>query len=223
MDSKHIVRAFVSPVLFSIILFLCAGRLDYLEGWFYWCTNLLASLMHIIALRGSPDLAMERSKPGEGIKPWDKAILGLSAIALVVNIVLGGLDSGRFHWSPPLPWSVPLAGTFLTLAGQVIFLAAQRENKYFSSVMRIQKDRGHVVCTTGPYRIVRHPGYVGMIVSLIGIPMLLGSLVSIVPTVIAIVLLLIRTHLEDNALKNELDGYLQYAETTRYKLIPGIW
>lgn len=109
------------------------------------------------------------------------------------------------------------------IIGQIIFLTARSQNNFFSSVVRIQKDRGHVVCDTGLYKTIRHPGYLGMIISLIGLPFITTSIWSVIPTLIAIILLLIRTTLEDITLINELEGYDEYARKTRYKLIPLIW
>jgi protein-S-isoprenylcysteine O-methyltransferase Ste14 len=108
-------------------------------------------------------------------------------------------------------------------SGQLLFLIAKKTNRFFSSVVRIQNDRGHTVCETGIYRFVRHPGYLGMIISWIGFPLLLGSVWSIIPIVFAIILLLVRTSLEDRTLIKELTGYSQYIQKTRYKLVPGIW
>ena len=111
----------------------------------------------------------------------------------------------------------------LTLIGQVIFLKARKENKFFSSVVRIQTDRGHTVCDTGIYRIVRHPGYAGMIISMAAIPLISGSLLSMIPIAIAIILLVMRTYFEDVALKKELLGYNEYSLKKRQRLIPKIW
>jgi protein-S-isoprenylcysteine O-methyltransferase Ste14 len=111
----------------------------------------------------------------------------------------------------------------LIIIGQILFLTARSQNDFFSSVVRIQKDRGHVVCDTGLYKIVRHPGYLGMIISLMALPLITTSIWSIIPTLIAIVLLLIRTSLEDKTLINELDGYVEYTKKTQNKLIPFVW
>ena len=111
----------------------------------------------------------------------------------------------------------------MTLIGQILFLTARSQNKFFSSVVRIQKKRGHVVCDTGLYKMVRHPGYLGMMISLMGIPLITTSVWSIYPTIIAIILLLIRTTFEDKTLISELDGYSEYTLKTRKKLIPLIW
>jgi protein-S-isoprenylcysteine O-methyltransferase Ste14 len=179
--------------------------------------------MNVLAVKKDSQLMSERSKPGEGTKSWDKLLLGLSAIIFLCTIILAGLDSGRFRWSPILPWIINAFGVILVITGQIIFLVARKENKFFSTVVRIQKDRGHTVCETGIYRAVRHPGYLGMIISTMGFPFLLSSLWSIVPTFLAIILLCIRTFLEDKTLKDELTGYLEYTKKIRYKLVPWMW
>ncbi|NVO12333.1 MAG: isoprenylcysteine carboxylmethyltransferase family protein [Bacteroidales bacterium] len=220
---KLLIKGFVTNIAFSSILFICAGRMDYTQGWIFLSINILATLMNYFTIHKNSELINERSKPSEGIKSWDKLLLGLSALIYVIIIVLAGLDSGRFHWTLNFNWNVSISGVILTLVGQTLFLTARSQNNFFSSVVRIQKDRGHVVCDTGLYKIVRHPGYLGMIISLIGLPLITISVWSIIPTLIAIILLLIRTSLEDKTLINELDGYVEYTKKTRSKLIPFVW
>ena len=98
-----------------------------------------------------------------------------------------------------------------------------KENAFLSDVVRIQEDRGHTVCTTGPYRYVRHPMYVGVILIMICYPLSLGSLYTLIPAVIIVILFFIRTALEDKSLHEELTGYKDYAQNVRYRLIPGVW
>jgi len=181
------------------------------------------TLVSFTVFKMSPELMDERSKPGVGVKKWDKSILGLSALMLIAMFVVAGLDSGRFKWFPDLHWYLYLPGIILTIAGQLLFIIAQNQNKFFSSVVRIQTDRGHAVYKDGLYKIVRHPAYLGNFIQTLGFPLLFGSLWSIIPVVISIILLLARTYLEDKTLMNELDGYRQYAGETRYKIIPYIW
>lgn len=223
MNAKFLIKALVTTLIFSAILFLSAGKLNYMQGFIYLATNLVTTLLNFWSIRNNPELMSERSKVGEGAKAWDKMVLGLSAITYLSCIVVAGLDSGRFRWSPNFHWAMYALGIILTLVGQLIFLAARKENKYFSSVVRIQTDRGHSVCDTGIYKMVRHPGYVGMIISLLALPLLVGSLWSIIPVWVAVILLLIRTYLEDETLKKELPGYTDYAQKTKQRLIPKIW
>jgi protein-S-isoprenylcysteine O-methyltransferase Ste14 len=220
---KLLIKGFVTNLVFSAILFISAGRTDYIQGWIFLSINILGTLMNYFTIHKNSELINERAKPGEGIKSWDKLLLSLSALIYVITIVLAGLDSGRFQWTSNFSWSICLSGVILTLIGQILFLTARSQNTFFSSVVRIQKERGHVVCDTGLYKFVRHPGYLGMIISLTGIPLITTSIWSIFPTLIAIILLLVRTSLEDKTLKNELNGYIEYTRKTRNKLIPLVW
>jgi protein-S-isoprenylcysteine O-methyltransferase Ste14 len=221
--AKFLTRTIVTSLVFSLILFVSAGKTDYFQGWLFLVTNVVTGMLNYWTIRKDEDLMNERSTIGNDAKSWDKKILGISALVYVLNVVLAGLDSGRFKWSPPFHWSTYAVGVAMTLAGQVIFLAARKQNKYFSSVVRIQRDRGHRVCDTGLYRIVRHPGYLGMIISLCSIPLITGSLWCGITTGLAVILLLIRTYLEDQTLQRELEGYSAYCKKTRNRLIPLIW
>jgi protein-S-isoprenylcysteine O-methyltransferase Ste14 len=220
---KVLIKGLITNLIFSAILFICAGRMDYIQGWVFLSVNVLATIMNSLSIRKTGDLANERSNIGEGVKSWDKLILGLLTVIYLITIIIAGLDSGRFLWTINFSWIISISGVAILIIGQIIFLTARYQNNFFSSVVRIQKERGHVVCDTGLYKIIRHPGYLGMILSLIAIPLITTSLWSIIPTLIAIILLLIRTSLEDKTLKDELGGYLEYSKKTRYKMIPFIW
>lgn len=137
-------------------------------------------------------------------------------------LVMAGLQF-RFVGGPSLPFIWFVAGVALNLAGAFVFLRASRENRFFSAVVRIQTDRRHAVCTTGPYRVVRHPGYLGMIIGTLGLPLLFQSTWSLVPAGLSVIALLVRTHLEDALLTHELDGYREYRKQTRFRLVPGLW
>lgn len=223
MNAKYLLKTLTTTLIFSLLLFFCGGKFDYFQGWIFLITNIITALMNFWTITNDSDLMNERSKVQEGAKSWDKIILGLSALTYVISVVIAGLDSGRFQWSPNFHWSIYVLGIALTLIGQTIFLTARKENKYFSSIVRIQTDRGHAVCDTGTYKIVRHPGYLGMTISLIGFPLITGSIWSIITILIAIILLFVRTYFEDEALKNELSGYIEYTQKTSKRLIPKIW
>jgi protein-S-isoprenylcysteine O-methyltransferase Ste14 len=223
MKTSYLIKHFVGTFAFFTILFISAGRIDYWQGLVYVIIGLVMSLLSYTVLRIDAELLNERSKPGEGTKKWDKTILGLSFLVTITMFIIASLDSGRYHWSPDFHWSACLTGIILTITGQLLFLIAQKQNKFFSSTVRIQTDRAHTVCDTGLYKMVRHPAYLGSIIQALGFPLLFGSLWSIIPICLSIILLVTRTNLEDKTLKNELQGYLAYSTKTRYKIIPYIW
>ena len=220
---SYIFKHLFGSLIYFLILFLCAGRIDYWQGLIYLIISMIVFLLNYTVLRVDPELMKERSKPGEGTKKWDKRILGLSFIAAISMYATAGLDSGRFYWSPEFHWSINLIGVILTVAGQLLFLIAQKQNRFFFSTVQIQKEKGHTVCETGLYRIVRHPAYLGSVIQSIGFPLLLGSLWSLIPIGLLIILFIIRTYLEDETLKKELAGYREYSEKIRYRMIPFVW
>jgi protein-S-isoprenylcysteine O-methyltransferase Ste14 len=223
MNTNYLIKHIIGTFIFFAIIFISAGRIDYWQGLIYLMIGIVMTALNYTILRVDSELLDERSKPGEGTKKWDKIILGLSFVGTICMYATAGLDSGRFHWSPGFHWSVILTGIILTISGQLLFLIAQKQNKFFSSTVRIQTDREHTVCETGLYKMVRHPAYMGSIIQSVGFPMLFGSLWSIIPVCFLIILFITRTILEDRTLKNELKGYLEYSEKTRYVIIPYVW
>ena len=223
MKVNYLVKHFVGTFLFFTIIFISAGRINYWQGLIYMVIGLIMSVLSYTVFRIDSELLNERAQAGKGAKQWDKIILGLSFLTTISMYTIAGLDSGRYYWSPEFPLTLTVLGILLTIAGQLIFLIAQKQNKFFSSTVRIQTDRGHVVCDTGLYKIVRHPAYLGMIVQSFGFPLLFGSLWSIIPICLSIILILIRTYLEDKMLKNELKGYREYTFKTRYRIVPYVW
>ena len=223
MKASLFLKQTFGMLLFFAVIFISAGRFIYWQGLVYVVIGLFMFLLSLTALCLDPDLMNERSKPGEGVKKWDKLILGLSFLATIGMYIIAGLDSGRFHWSPDFHWSIFIFGIMLTIIGQLLFLIAQKQNNFFSSTVRIQTDRGHTVCESGLYKVVRHPAYLGSVIQAIGFPLLFGSMWSIIPVSISIILLITRTYLEDKTLKKELKGYPEYILKTRYRLIPYLW
>jgi protein-S-isoprenylcysteine O-methyltransferase Ste14 len=223
MKASYLIKHFLGTFIFFAIIFISAGRIDYWQGLIYVSIGFIMFILNYTFLRLDSELLKERSKPGEESKKWDKIILGLSFLVTISMYIIAGLDSGRYHWSPDFNMIIYLLGAILTALGQLLFLIAQKQNKFFSSTVRIQTDREHIVCETGLYKIVRHPAYMGSIIQSIGFPLIFGSLWSIIPIIISIILLIIRTNLEDKTLKNELKGYREYSEKTRFKIIPLIW
>ena len=223
MKTSYIIKHFTGTLVFFLIIFISAGKLIYWPGLIYVILGLIMGILNYTLLKPDSELLAERAKPGEGSKKWDKLILLLSFLATISMYIIAGLDSGRYQWSPGFHRSLTLTGIVLTATGQLIFLLAQKQNKFFSSTVRIQTDREHTVCDTGLYKIVRHPAYIGLIIQSVGFPLLFGSLWSIIPVGLLIILHLVRTFLEDNTLKAELKGYMEYSVKTPYRIIPYIW
>ena len=214
----------VALIFAWVVLFLAAGRLDWTAGWVYLGMNFLTqALSAIVLLPRRPDMLAERSKVREGTKEWDRfyatAIVVFGTLAVLIT---AGLDA-RFGWSAPISngiWGLALA---LAFGSQMFVLWAMATNPFFATTVRIQGERGHHVVSSGPYRLIRHPGYFGSLIYNLAIPLVLGSWWTFLPALLTIMLLILRTRLEDRTLQTELPGYPAYAADVRYRLIPGIW
>jgi protein-S-isoprenylcysteine O-methyltransferase Ste14 len=195
-------------------------------GWIFSGVAFFYTLLSRLAvLRKNPDLISERidSFQKENVEPWDKVIVPVIGVVLpAATMIVAGLDR-RFLWSPSIPLWMQPAGLVLMILGGLFAQWAVMKNRFFSAVVRIQKDRGHTVVTSGPYRFVRHPGYAGGLLFNFFMPIALGSFWALVPTGLNIALTIIRTSLEDRTLILKLDGYAEYAARTKYRLIPGVW
>jgi protein-S-isoprenylcysteine O-methyltransferase Ste14 len=213
----------VTPISLMAILLLTAGRWDYWQAWFLIGLTMILLVVNLMMMRNAPDVINERLAPGKGWKNWDKVITSTVNLLTVISMIISGLDAGRYGWSPKFNWVFYKLFFVLYLLGQALFFWSMRTNRYFSSVVRIQKDRKQVVCQEGPYKIVRHPSYVGWIIYTIFTPLILGSLWGLIPQGIAFILMLVRTKWEDDMLKKELPGYEQYTNKVKYRLIPGVW
>jgi protein-S-isoprenylcysteine O-methyltransferase Ste14 len=223
VKTNYLVKHIIGSFIFFACIFISAGRINYWQGLIYLTIGLIMFVLNYTVFRIDSQLLKERAKPGDGTKNWDKILLGLLSLTSLSMNITAGLDSGRFHWSPDFHWSVILVGIIFTITGQLLFLISQKQNKFFSSTVRIQTDRVHSVCETGLYKIVRHPAYLGLIIQSVGFPLLFGSLWSLIPICLSIIFVIARTNLEDRTLKSELNGYIQYSLKTRYKLIPYVW
>jgi protein-S-isoprenylcysteine O-methyltransferase Ste14 len=207
----------------AAILFLAAGTIHWVWAWVFLCISVASVLINsLFLMRTNPEIVAERGRPKE-VKDWDKTVSGLWGLVQYLLIPLvAGLDV-RFGWTGGVSLAWHLAGALVFAAGLGLFSWAMITNAYFSTAARIQSDRGQTVCRTGPYRFVRHPGYVGAIHQSLGTPLLLGSLWALIPAITAAVLMIIRTSLEDSMLQAELPGYTDFARDVRYRLVPGIW
>jgi protein-S-isoprenylcysteine O-methyltransferase Ste14 len=215
----------IVPIMLATLL-LSAGRFNWWEAWAYSGTGLLVLLgSRAVMIWKNPDLAIERSQAlgKEDVKEWDKLLMPFTAlIAPFISWIVAGLDQ-RFGWSGDLPNWIQIAALVVIQLGSLVGSWAMVANRFFSSQVRIQTDRGHSVVRVGPYQYVRHPGYAGGLVSWLAAPIFFSSWWVIIPTVLAITASVIRTALEDRTLQEELPGYREYAEEVKYRLIPGIW
>jgi protein-S-isoprenylcysteine O-methyltransferase Ste14 len=226
LPASYWVRLTLVYLLIPAILLVCGGEIGWWQAWVF--------LVLIVAVgigsrawgeRRHPGLMAERLKfdKAPGVKPWDKVLSPLMAISISFPLVIvAGLDH-RYSWSPAFPVWLNILGFILMAAGYAFASWAMAENRFFSGAVRIQTDRGHAVCDSGPYRIVRHPGYAGNALPLPGIALALSSLWTFIPAAAALVIIVIRTALEDRTLQEELPGYAEYARRVRYRLVPGIY
>ncbi len=215
------IMGFMAPV----ILFVAAGRLDWGMAWAYVAVAYGSSILSRLLMRRiGPDMVAERSRAFDfkNARGWDKFFLPLVVILAppLLNLV-AGLDH-RFGWSVIPTW-LQLLGLAAMVAGGGVGIWAMAVNRFYSSVVRIQKDRGQVVVTNGPYYYVRHPGYASAILSYLALPLMFGSWWAMIVALLVIVSFIVRTDREDRLLQAELDGYQGYASQVRYRLLPGIW
>jgi protein-S-isoprenylcysteine O-methyltransferase Ste14 len=213
----------LSLLLIPVCLFLPAGTWAWARGWLFLLVLVVASIAGTSYLRRvNPEVLPARINRREGTRRRDRN-LGVVFLTTVMAIpVLAALDDGRFHWFP-VPWWVCLLGYSLLITGLAGMTWAQAVNKFFEASVRIQTDRGHTVVDTGPYAVVRHPGYAAGYLLFVGMPLALGSLWALVPVILLCPLLVVRTVWEDRMLREGLAGYQAYTERVRYRLVPGVW
>lgn len=217
-----LVRIGVLLAFEGAILFLAAGRLDWVWGWAFLGTYLLASVVTLVIVPLTEELVEERTQLKADVKSWDKVLSLFMTVFFLASFVVSGLDV-RNGWSPQLPAWAQVTALVVMVLGHLLIGWATRVNQFFARFVRIQKERGHTVVTGGPYQFVRHPGYVGSLISFLAIPVALGTLWTFVASGLLALGLVVRTALEDRTLIEELPGYVDYAQHTRYRLLPGIW
>ncbi len=223
---KMVVRFLIYVVLLPFVLFIAAGRLDWTMAWVYIGIHIAFTIIsRLIVYRLNPDTLVER---GRSMQAEDTAV-GDRLMVVIVGLfgplaiwTIAGLDD-RFGWSPDLSFLTQAIALFFVVVGYALGTWAMAANAFFSAVVRIQEDRDHRVVTSGPYRIVRHPAYAGGVLSSLAMPLMLGSLWALIPSGLALLALIMRTKIEDKMLMEELPGYTDFAQQTRYRLVPGIW
>lgn len=218
----------LGPVRFTLVgaigFFVAAGRVDLPRGWFYFGFAMAGAIAGaLINWKLTPELANARGNLRKGTKPWDIAFLLVYSLAGVIGLpIVAGLDVGRYEWSR-LGAAFIVPGIILYATGFVLIYWAMIVNRHFEVFVRIQTERDHKVVSDGPYRFVRHPGYVGIILAVPAPSFILGSAYALIPAAIVVAAVIFRTAMEDRMLQRELTGYAEFAQKTRYRLMPGVW
>lgn len=223
---KYWIGLIITHLLIPLVLFISGLDFGWWQGWLYAVLIVITGVgSRMWAEKRHPGLMAERVKIGkaQNAKSWDKVLSPLMAVSMTFPLmIVAGLDH-HFEWSLVFPTWLNILGFILILIGYTFAGWALVENRFFSSVTRIQTDRGHVVCDSGPYRIVRHPGYAGNMLALPGVVLALSSVWTIIPVIAALIIAVVRTALEDKTLQDELLGYRDYVRRVRYRLIPGVY
>jgi len=226
IGAREIVGALATFLLIPLVPLLAAGDWGWAQGWLYaFITIGMSILSRVLVYQKAPDLIKERSTytSAEGVKSWDKQLVPWIAIYLpLATLIVAGLDE-RLGWPPEVPLRLVGVSLAVILLGYAFGIWAMLSNPFFSAVVRIQSERGHVTVEAGPYRYLRHPGYSSGILTWLAIPLLLGSYWALLPAMVACGLIVLRTSLEDQTLIEELPGYREYTQRTRYRLLPGVW
>ncbi len=221
--TRWAIRETLGVVMLAAMLFLAAGTANWIAGWAMviimagWVIATAA-----VVIPRYPELLAERTGPKKGAKTWDTALLGLYGVAMMIMWIVAGLDF-RNGWSSGIGPIAQIGAMLIVIAAYALVVWATGTNAFFSQVVRIQTERGHTVVSSGPYRHVRHPAYVGMILVVLGAPGMLGSWWALIPGILSAIVVIVRTSLEDRTLQAELPGYAEYTQHTRYRLVPGVW
>jgi protein-S-isoprenylcysteine O-methyltransferase Ste14 len=221
-----IARHTFLAVMTDALIFGGAGTLNWKVGWFFSIIYFMGwGVLNGILALWNPTILNERGKRSSqltGTKAWDWWLLGIYSVLIIIQPLLAGLDK-REGWSPdPQIWLI-ITGNVLIIIHFALLTWSMCTNDFFEGTVRIQAQRGHYVINSGPYRYVRHPGYVAVILSFVGLPLALGTWYALIPGMIGVAVYIIRTYLEDTTLQRELPGYQEYTQRTHFRLFPGLW
>ena len=221
---KRLIQIAIVFLIQAVVLFASAGRLDWTIAWVYLAAYVAMIIINsLVLLHIDPALIAERARIKEDAKSWDKPLAGIiSLFGPLLILLVAGFDL-RFGWSPALAAPIQLTAWVAMILGYAFSGWAMASNRFFSGLVRIQTERGHTVATGGPYQYVRHPGYSGWSLAYLATSLVLSSWWALIPAVLTIGVIIVRTALEDKTLQNELDGYKEYAQQVRYRLVPGVW
>ena len=217
---RRLAQTFFTLIIQGAILLISAWSLKWTWAWIFLAMGFIILIINLIVLPS--EVIEERGRKKENVKKWDKILTTLNIFPMIGIYVLSGLDY-RFNWSFDLHIIIHIVGFVLFFIGAMLFTWSMVSNKFFSTMVRIQTEREHKVATEGPYKYVRHPGYVGFILMCLVTPIALGSLYGIIMSSIVTVIFIIRTALEDKTLRNELNGYREYSKNVKYRLVPFVW
>ncbi len=224
---KEIWQKLDGPLYVLILIatpLIAAGEIKWIMPWIYLGLNVAVTLIGTALIaRSDPELIEERSQVKAGGKGWDQVLTNVfSWVTVPTAMLVAGLDR-RLGWTLNMPLALQIGGVVAGVLGFCLVMWAMASNSFFSTYVRIQTERGHEPVSNGPYRYVRHPGYIGFIATVLAIPVVLGSVWAFIPAGFGAALMILRTAFEDKTLQEELDGYREYAQKTRYRLLPGIW
>jgi protein-S-isoprenylcysteine O-methyltransferase Ste14 len=208
----------------SAVLFLSSGDPGWRSAWLFLSLFLgVVSVTAVVLIYANPNLVATRANVSKDAKSWDHILAGLVALtAWGITALIAGLDH-RFGWTTEFSPIFQFAAIALAIPAQALKVWAMVSNPFFTTLVTIQKNREHKVCEKGPYRYIRHPGHMGMLLFMVLTPIILESFWAVISSVVAACLLLIRVAWEDGTLSSELRGYSEYATRVPYRLVPGIW
>jgi len=222
---RWVLQTLIFSLIFGSSLFFSSGQLDWLMAWAYLGLFILSQIIvGLFLVPNNPELVAERTqlKASPEVQ-WDRPLVGIvSVFGPIAILIVAGLDQ-RHGWSSKVPLAIQLSALGIAALSSLLTIWAMASNRFFYGHVRIEKERGHAVANTGPYQLVRHPGYLGAILFYLAIPLMLDSLWAFIPTALTICVIFIRTALEDQLLMKDLPGYRDYTQQVRYRLIPRIW
>ena len=217
-----LIREYLARIVMVFILVMTSGTWTWINIWIYFTLSTLTSvLVYIFVVRVNPSLYNERGNPSNNTKKWDLIWIRAYGLISYSSIIIAGLDKRNGWSSLGDGWIIP-GGILIILSG-ILVTWAMAVNSYFSSVVRIQDDRGQTVVASGPYQYIRHPGYLSGIMFFLGTPMVLDSMYSFIPFMYIVIGFIIRIRFEEKMLITELKGYQEYTQKVKYRLIQGLW
>lgn len=225
LSPRVVILLLIFVVIVPFLPLLISRQWDWVEAWMYGFISIFGFIIsRWLAARRHPDLIAERARflDQEDAKPWDKVLSPIVGLGGALVPLVAGLDA-LYGWSQPFSLTAKILALLVILASYAMGAYALMANRFFSGMVRIQSERGHQVVSSGPYRWMRHPGYVGAMLTYLATPVFLDARWAFVPAILLCVVLVVRTSLEDKTLQEELPGYADYAQRVRYRLIPGIW